>query len=242
MPSLSYYLERIQQLNKSIQELDFADPGIFTNALIEPLPITQLLKDANANEASLYKITHQYNAEGYLNSENNSDNLIPERVDGKRYFEEDINEYLNVGNDGNNENVKRTAINVPKLTNVLPSSALSSQVNSSPTRKIVDSKKIGEIYDVFIRTMKKIPNMQENQPFLNEVNELQLEYQQVIDDIAQLEKISEDQKRQLEEYNVGDLNTSEDLQEVDLDELIRQEELEIIKTQQKLDELSNTGN
>lgn len=236
MSSLNYFLERIEQLSQSIQDLKFDAPGIFTNAIIKKPSIIQLLKDANYNEQLLYRIKtkESSNHSGTSDKVKQSQvNLESERVDGKSYY---IDPDLQTTNE--EEEMMEPAVKIPKLTNGVKRKS-DTEINSSPTKvsKKIDSiTDMNEIYRMLINTMNKIPNIEDDVEFINEVSNLKQTHDGLVEEIDGLEQMVEEQKRHLRSSNIDYRSSELDLdlteQEVDIDQLIRQEE-------QELEELEN---
>lgn len=138
MPSLSYFLNRAQELCDTIQSLEFKAPGIFTNSIIAEPSITTLLKDAEDHELALYRIRKPavnrrrpiMSLQGGLGSKGANDynnavqedglNFKPERVDGKTYYvDQSFHEFMDPEDEHNGEEEllhrKRTAVWVPEI-------------------------------------------------------------------------------------------------------------------------------
>lgn len=247
MTSLAYFLDKIDQLSLSIQELKFEPPGIFSNAIIKKPSIIQLLKDANYNEQLLYKIKTNEPLYGSTASEKVKEsqmNLEPERVDGKCYYIDP-----EVSKMEPESSSTAPAVEIPKLAKGIKRKSDTSTefISSSPTKlskKIDTITDINEIYRLLINTMNKIPNIDEDEEFVNQIFQLKRQHDQLVQEIDQLEKTSEEQKQQLRNSNV-DYRSSEPPEvgsdrdnstesDVDIDALIRQEENELQELEQQL--------
>lgn len=245
MTSLNYFLDKIEQLAESIQALEFDSPRIFTNAIIKKPSIIQLLKDANYNEQLLFKIKNKdpgYKGEVSDKMKESQVNLESERVDGKCYYIEPTNEdEVGLANEAI-DNDDRPVVTIPKLSKGIKRKQ-DPDLSSSPTKvskKIEAINDINEIYRMLVNTMNKIPNIEDDEGFMTQIEQLKLQHDGLLEEIEKLEHISEEQKNSLRNSNIDYQSSEADLdqeshdQEVDIDELIEQEEKELEELERQL--------
>lgn len=261
-------LQEIEDKCDTIQSLKFQPPGIFTNAIITKPPITKLLKDAATHEQALYRISKSNRAGGIRKNERSNKarelneyhptELKPERVDGKSiYVDASFNGFSVDESDG-----RRTAVKVPEIVkeNVTPSqSEVDSDPVSSPSKSshnynlipesVLSSDNINALCVLLTQLIEKFPMLVNKEGFYEDINNYQQEFNQLQQEIKQLEEVVADQRSQLNYFNVNinefssptkehRAEEADDLEEIDIDELIRREELEIEQLEHELNEKS----
>lgn len=206
MPTLSYFLENINNLCDSIESLKFKPPGMFTNSIVTKPEITQLLKDANESEQLLYK--HE------------SEKGLLERVDGKSYFKSGEDEYSN----GNTEG-RRVAVNVPTLTNI---SEKSSESGSSPERpsRTGDAPRV---YRAIIETINKLPVT--DPKYVESIRQMKREYEELNGDITELQQEYDANQKALYNNNVFGM----DMDEAGIDKALTREEEEVAELEREIE-------
>lgn len=235
-----------------IASLEFAKPGVFTNAIITKPEVTSLIRDALAPELSLYRIAKTSTFSGLavryggIGSAGHDDDtfveLRPERIDGKsiyisRSFSED----------------QTPAARVPELVpqNVLdqdpaPAELLSptkkriaSQYNLIP-KSVIESDDVDEICRAVSLVIEQYPSIGNSSKVKATLAGLQKEYAELLLETDKLEQKVADQRVQLDIYN-DSLNellprrgivTAE--KETDIDDMIAREEREIEELEEEL--------
>lgn len=258
-------LQEIEDKCDTIQSLKFQPPGIFTNAIISKPPITKLLKDAAAHEQALYRVSKSNRVGGIRKNERSKksrelnefdpEELKIERVDGKSIYIDASYDGFSVDESGG----RRTAVKVPEIVkeNITPSqSEIDSDPVSSPSKSshnynlipesVLSSDNINALCVLLTQIIEKFPMLVNKEGFYEDINNYQQEFNQLQQEIKQLEEVVADQRSQLNYYNVN-INASsptkehrveeaDDLEEIDIDELIRREELEIEQLEHELNE------
>lgn len=198
--------------------------------------------------------------------------MKPERIDGKSYYVDySFNDYTNL-NINNGQPVaaqsKRTAVRIPEIvkdsnekpyeTNEAPSSPEKIfNVNLIP-ESIILSNNINEICETILSLIRQYPNLiQQNRhdaedTLLSDIVVYHQQYNDLANEIDELEEVVSEQKEQLTFYNINlsersplersptkrSRDTTSDASEpepdVDIDELIRQEEQEIRELEEQL--------
>lgn len=222
MPTLQHYLERIEQLSNSIENLEFGSPGIFTNAMTNISTITQILQDRDAKARALYKVSKPANNKY---SHDRATELVLERVDGKStYVNDKLEDYLNPKI---NNNDRRIAAKVPQLVDLSQQTSRPEiDFSSSPTRTSINHKsgEIQQLYNELTNLMKQLPDEQGSHQ-LDEARDLRPQYESLIHEIAEFEK------------EIGDDSHNHDLDDevtdIDADILREEEEIKQIEAQLK---------
>lgn len=271
---LDSILYEIEGRCENIQSLKFQLPGIFTNAIITKPPITKLLKDAAEHEQALYRIT-KTNGVGIRSSresrnervrktqdlnEYDTIELKPERIDGKSIYID--NSFHGFAEDNeNHENTRRTAVRVPAIVkdNVsqINSESESDQL-SSPTKSshhynlipdsILESDNTNALCSLLTQLIEKYPMLVNKEGLYEDINNYQQEFNQLLQEIKELEDVVAEQRSQLNYYNINTndfgspskasrgTEEASNLEEIDIEELIRREELEIEQLEHELND------
>lgn len=240
MPSLDYFLERTRGLCESLNLLQFKRTGIFTNAFNRGAPITRLLKDSAPEEYALYKIHRKNPVFSSSNDVNDDDSeaalmeVLPERKDGKSLFvDKSFNEYTQIKttNEG-----KRTAVRVPDVSSY-PETGSEPEHNSQTERWIFsacgEDAPVDRLCSMVVELVEKYPHLDEND-VMEKISEYSREYEELSTGMRQYRATIDEQRRRLKAYNSGTLEQQNTSDEIDIDELIRNEEEAIEKLEQQL--------
>lgn len=235
MSRLEQIVSNVNALCDTVTDLEFAPPGIFTNAIITKPEVTSLIRDALVPEQSLYKISRSlgYPLAGRGNDEEPFVELKPERIDGKSmYIEKRFEDW------------KTTAVRIPE---VVQTDEEEPDELSSPTKKqiasqyklispaIIESGDVNDICAAVSHVVGQYPGLVQGPSVQTKVLELQKEYNELVEETSNLETEVADQKRQLDYYNdsLNELSPSK-REKLDIDEMISNEEDEIKQLEEEL--------
>lgn len=239
MARLGDILTSIEGLCDTMDKLDFGPPGIFTNAIINKPDVTSLIRDPSEAELSLYNIG-KGSGLGSLtlrckDDKGSADQLIdlqPQRIDGKRVFEEE--------SDGS------AVVKVPRLVNVPDNDRLENiEALSSPTKKrimsqynlipsnVLESEDFELAFTTASDVILKYPNIVNDTDIKDTLKGIREEYDQLLGETETLEKAVQRQKDELGAQG-GSIYELESPGR-DIDELIRIEEESIQKLEKELE-------
>lgn len=196
-------LGAIAELCRNIDALDFAPPGIFTNAIITKPEVTTLIRDALLPEQSLYTITGAANAlpRHPKPHENPFADLRPARIDGRT-------SYVSHAPAG-----PETAVRVPQ---VVPEPLLEPDAGTdellSPRRKaasafrlvpqaVAESEDFDGVCAAVASAAEQYAGIEGAGAIRARVAELRAEYGRVLGETQALEQQVAEQRKHLEIYN-----------------------------------------
>ncbi|EEQ37045.1 hypothetical protein CLUG_01168 [Clavispora lusitaniae ATCC 42720] len=196
-------LDTVLESCQKINTLEFAPPGIFTNAIITKPEVTSLIRDALVPEPSLYRITKKAAEGSQSYGENGFFEPKPTRIDGSSiYVAPDFQDW----NDA--------AVKVPKLVSepssdiestTLESSSPSKKRNANILRLIPQAVAESEDFNSICNTVRQVADQYADTEGANgirgKVDSLQAEYNDLLHETDELENVVAEQRKQLEIYN-----------------------------------------
>lgn len=200
-------VDSISGLCQKIDSLEFASPGIFTNAIITKPEVTTLIRDALAPEQSLYKITggSHANLPGRIQKPQKENpkfsDLKPTRIDGKSiYISQSFQDWT------------ESAVKMPKVVEPLLELDTATDESLSPRKRTTSSFRLvpravaeSEDFNTICHTVAKVAEQYAGIEGAESVREkvatLRTEYNRLLDETQDLELQVSEQKKQLEIYN-----------------------------------------
>lgn len=201
-------LDTIGALCEKIISLEFAPPGIFTNAIITKPEVTTLIRDALVPEQSLYKIAGGSTTAlpGRVRKPQKENprfaDLKPSRIDGKSIY---VDQSFLDWND--------TAVKMPR---VVPEPLLeldtATDESLSPRKRAVssfrlvpqavaESEDFNTICHAVATVAEQYAGIEGAGTIREKVESLRMEYNKLLDETQDLELHVAEQKKQLEIYN-----------------------------------------
>lgn len=227
MHSLDQILKQIDQSCAEIQTLKFNRLGMFTNAMVNPPTITQLVLDPTPDEASLYKISKLNLRKRARTSDGSNMEATVERIDGRSLYalETDLTNLPVADDDDDDQSIVKAA-------------RLKRRQLSKPYFKIdVDTDNIPELIGRISRAIELRPSLIDKYPqYAAKVRHYRRQYEVDSQMMGKLQEEIRDLEQAIEALGSEVREGEYDDGVVCLDRLIRKEQEEILELERKLNE------